>query len=205
MYTLTTALSLLLPGPVLPQLEHHAGSLPRKGRREQTASQRRTATDNVFTSERLWIPYNTAEKHCPIRTLCRSLELVYWRCILGIQLYPHFKHHCKCSIKCCFLCCYMVAVASYVSRTSTPHLFKSLTFCFVCVRSSHSGAAVADSLGGPLSCSNPEFAHCNQLNALQAFAWINFIIFFITFVYILFLGFKAARKGDGYTGPLVQV
>ena len=55
-----------------------------------------------------------------------------------------------------------------------PPLPATCEYCHLAdLPSSHRGASTADALGGAFSCSNDDFAHCNQLNALQAFAWIN--------------------------------
>jgi hypothetical protein len=76
-------------------------------------------------------------------------------------------------------------------------------------------------LGGGLNCSNQnEFSYCGQLNALEAFAWIEwFVIFFVSIpiingaidrilatlalVVVLIRGISASRRGDGYRGSLV--
>jgi len=65
-----------------------------------------------------------------------------------------------------------------------------------------SGASTADALGGQYSCANEAFAHCHQLTAMEAFAWINFIVIFLAFCGIAFLGFRASKKGAGFTGPV---
>jgi len=37
---------------------------------------------------------------------------------------------------------------------------------------------------------------------MEAFAWINFIVLFLAFCGVAFLGFRASRKGDGFMGPV---
>ncbi|KAF7294035.1 Aldehyde dehydrogenase [Mycena kentingensis (nom. inval.)] len=67
-------------------------------------------------------------------------------------------------------------------------------------------AAVTSMLGGGLNCKSglhDGFAYCNQLNALEAFAWIEFILVTFAIVVVLVRGIQAARRGDGYRGGLV--
>lgn len=65
-------------------------------------------------------------------------------------------------------------------------------------------AAITNSLGGGLHCSNyPGLAHCNQLNSAEAFAWINFIIVTFALFVIVFVGSKSARNGNGFGGALI--
>ncbi|CAD6564593.1 MAG: hypothetical protein CYPHOPRED_004105 [Cyphobasidiales sp. Tagirdzhanova-0007] len=87
---------------------------------------------------------------------------------------------------------------SIVASVASNAAFVFLTWLFWLA----SGASTANALGGPLSCSNKAFAHCHQLLALEAFAWIEFIVLTFTFGILAFLGYQASRKGDGFTGPL---
>jgi len=65
-----------------------------------------------------------------------------------------------------------------------------------------SGASTATAYGGRFSCSNDSFAHCNQILAMEAFSFINFIVIFVAFCGVAFLGFRATRKGSGITAPV---
>ncbi|KAM0746580.1 hypothetical protein T439DRAFT_306502 [Meredithblackwellia eburnea MCA 4105] len=67
-------------------------------------------------------------------------------------------------------------------------------------------AALTDTLGGGLDCGAMKgFAHCNQLNAAEAFAWINWIIMTFVLTIIVIVGAKSARRGDGFGGPISDV
>jgi len=47
-------------------------------------------------------------------------------------------------------------------------------------------AAITENLGGGLSCSNNRrFVYCNQLNALMAFAWIEWSLVTVAFAFVL--------------------
>ncbi|KAG7095708.1 hypothetical protein E1B28_006422 [Marasmius oreades] len=64
-------------------------------------------------------------------------------------------------------------------------------------------AAVTVMLGGGLNCNNPSgFAYCGQLNALEAFAWIEWILTTIALVVVILRAITAARRGDGIRGSL---
>nr|GAT58094.1 predicted protein [Mycena chlorophos] len=44
------------------------------------------------------------------------------------------------------------------------------------------------------------FVYCNQLNALEAFAWLEWIMVTFAIIVVLIRGISAARRGDGYRG-----
>jgi len=64
-------------------------------------------------------------------------------------------------------------------------------------------AAITDSLDGGLDCGTFNFSHCNQLNASEAFAWLSFVTVTFAFVFVVFLGVRSARTGNGFGGPLI--
>ncbi|KAJ7740076.1 hypothetical protein B0H16DRAFT_1324539 [Mycena metata] len=65
-------------------------------------------------------------------------------------------------------------------------------------------AAVTDMLGGGLNCKLEDaFAYCNQLNALEAFAWIEWLLCTFAIIVVLWRGISSARSGNGYRGSLV--
>ncbi|KAJ7611749.1 hypothetical protein FB45DRAFT_940893 [Roridomyces roridus] len=67
-----------------------------------------------------------------------------------------------------------------------------------------SAAAVTEMLGGGLNCKHQDlFVYCSQLNALEAFAWLEWILVTFALVVVLVRGISAARRGDGYRGSLV--
>ncbi|KAJ6617393.1 hypothetical protein B0H10DRAFT_1315372 [Mycena sp. CBHHK59/15] len=65
-------------------------------------------------------------------------------------------------------------------------------------------AAVTQMLGGGLNCQTQGvFVYCNQLNALEAFAWVEWILVTFAILVVIVRGIVAARRGDGYRGGLV--
>ncbi|KAI9569420.1 hypothetical protein HD554DRAFT_520455 [Boletus coccyginus] len=65
-------------------------------------------------------------------------------------------------------------------------------------------ASITSTLGGGLNCVNEfVFVYCGQLNALEAFAWIIWIVVTFAVVIVAIRGVIAARRGDGMKGPLV--
>lgn len=64
-------------------------------------------------------------------------------------------------------------------------------------------AAITNTLGGGLNCDVYPGAHCNQLNAAEAFAWINWILATFAFAVILFVGARSARSGNGFGTALI--
>ncbi|PIL31216.1 hypothetical protein GSI_05914 [Ganoderma sinense ZZ0214-1] len=63
-------------------------------------------------------------------------------------------------------------------------------------------AALSAALGGRLNCSH-HFVYCGQLNALEAFAWILWVISTFALVVVFLRGIAASRRGEGAKGPLV--
>jgi len=67
-------------------------------------------------------------------------------------------------------------------------------------------AALTQTLGGALNCSvQTKFVYCGQLNALEGFAWLIWVLLTFTLCFVLYRGIVAARKGDGLRGGLVSV
>ncbi|KAJ7700795.1 hypothetical protein B0H17DRAFT_976866 [Mycena rosella] len=65
-------------------------------------------------------------------------------------------------------------------------------------------AAVTEMLGGGLNCKTQDvYVYCNQLNALEAFAWVEWLLVTFAIIFVLVRGIAAARRGDGYRGGLV--
>jgi len=66
-------------------------------------------------------------------------------------------------------------------------------------------AAITESLGGGLSCSHQNFwAYCGQLNAVEGFSWLIWILVTFALIFVLIRGIAAARAGDGYGGGMVS-
>ncbi|KAF7324451.1 Aldehyde dehydrogenase [Mycena sanguinolenta] len=65
-------------------------------------------------------------------------------------------------------------------------------------------SAVTVMLGGGLNCNHEDaYVYCNQLNALEGFAWVEWVLVTFALIIVLIRGVSAARRGDGYRGSLV--
>jgi len=63
-------------------------------------------------------------------------------------------------------------------------------------------AAITESLGGGLNCDHG-FIYCGQLNALEAFAWIEWVVLTVGIVYVFVIAVRANQRGEGYNGPVL--
>jgi len=67
-------------------------------------------------------------------------------------------------------------------------------------------AAITAELGGGLNCSTQNtFVYCGQLNALEGFAWVIWVLVTFAIIVVFIRGVTAARRGDGFRGPLRSV
>ncbi|GLB41881.1 hypothetical protein LshimejAT787_1004810 [Lyophyllum shimeji] len=100
-----------------------------------------------------------------------------------------------------FLILFLHSATGSVLTSILAHLiYLSLTWIFWVA----AAIAITTMLGGGLNCSNQDnFVYCGQLNALEAFAWIIWIIVTLTLIFVCIRGISAARRGDGYNGGLV--
>ncbi|EJD03794.1 uncharacterized protein FOMMEDRAFT_105969 [Fomitiporia mediterranea MF3/22] len=64
-------------------------------------------------------------------------------------------------------------------------------------------ASITAALGGGHNCSKTALVYCDQLNALEAFAWIVWVLVTIALFVVLVRGCLSARRGDGLKGQLV--
>ncbi|KAG2755175.1 hypothetical protein P692DRAFT_20869172 [Suillus brevipes Sb2] len=65
-------------------------------------------------------------------------------------------------------------------------------------------ASITAALGGGLNCNTQSvFVYCGQLNALEGFAWVIWILVTFAILVVLIRGIFAARRGDGMRGPLI--
>ncbi|KAI0066595.1 hypothetical protein BV25DRAFT_1912653 [Artomyces pyxidatus] len=99
-----------------------------------------------------------------------------------------------------FLTSFLTSPGSILSSVAAHGIFLFMTWVFWL----SGAAALSESLGGRLNCSH-HFVYCGQLNALEAFAWIEWVILTFAFVVVVLMGSRAMRRGDGYRGPLVAV
>ncbi|KAN0135645.1 hypothetical protein V8E53_006536 [Lactarius tabidus] len=63
-------------------------------------------------------------------------------------------------------------------------------------------AAITQSLNGGLNC-GLHIVYCGQLNALEAFAWIEWVFLTFAFVFVIVLAVRAGQRGQGYRDPVV--
>ena len=68
-------------------------------------------------------------------------------------------------------------------------------------------AAITASLGGGINCSTVQerITYCNQLNALEGFAWVEWVLTTFAIFVVIFCAVRSARRGEGTKGPLVSV
>jgi len=65
-------------------------------------------------------------------------------------------------------------------------------------------ASITESLGGGLGCKFQNvFVYCGQLNALEGFSWLIWILITIAFFIVIYRAISSARKGDGLTSGIV--
>ncbi|KAF9007954.1 hypothetical protein BDQ17DRAFT_1539681 [Cyathus striatus] len=104
-----------------------------------------------------------------------------------------------------FSCLYLVlflhsATGSVLTSVASHTIFLSLSWILWVA----AAAAVTQMLGGGLNCKTQDlFQYCGQLNALEGFAWLIWILLTFIFIVVLIRGISAARRGDGYGGGLV--
>lgn len=96
---------------------------------------------------------------------------------------------------------WVTAVGSIFTSVAAHFIFLFITFILWIA----AAAAITQSLGGGLSCSHQNFwNYCGQLNAVEGFAWLIWILVTFTLIMVIIRGIAAARSGDGYGGGLVS-
>ncbi|KAG1886282.1 hypothetical protein F4604DRAFT_1918008 [Suillus subluteus] len=96
---------------------------------------------------------------------------------------------------------FFFSLSGHVLSSVASHiLFLFLTWVFWTA----GAASITSALGGGLNC-NTEFVfvYCGQLNALEGFAWVIWILVTFAILVVLIRGISAARRGDGMRGPLI--
>ncbi|GJE89632.1 MARVEL domain-containing protein [Phanerochaete sordida] len=89
---------------------------------------------------------------------------------------------------------------SFLTSVGSHAIFMFLTWVFWL----SGAAAITASLGGGLNCGRDHVTYCGQLNALEAFAWVEFVLTTFALVVIMLRGIAATRRGDGIKGALVS-
>ncbi|KAJ7290133.1 hypothetical protein C8J57DRAFT_1275212 [Mycena rebaudengoi] len=65
-------------------------------------------------------------------------------------------------------------------------------------------AAITVTLGGGLNCETQDvFVYCNQLNALEGFAWIEWLLVTFAIIVVFVRAIASSRRGDGLQGSLI--
>jgi len=102
---------------------------------------------------------------------------------------------------CFFFILFLHSATGSVLTSVLAHLiYLSLTWIFWVA----AAIAITTMLGGGLNCSKQHgFVYCQQLNALEAFSWMIWIIVTLTLIFVCIRGISSARRGDGYRGGLV--
>ncbi|TFK21644.1 hypothetical protein FA15DRAFT_672402 [Coprinopsis marcescibilis] len=101
-----------------------------------------------------------------------------------------------------FLVLFMVTSAGSIFTSVAAHfIFLLITFILWIA----AAASITESLGGGLSCSHQNFfAYCGQLNAVEGFAWLVWILVTAALIMVLIRGIAAAKSGDGVSSGLVS-
>ncbi|KAH7889480.1 hypothetical protein F5I97DRAFT_1801281 [Phlebopus sp. FC_14] len=96
---------------------------------------------------------------------------------------------------------FFFAMPSNVLSSVASHiLFLLLTWIFWTA----GAASITAALGGGLNCRTQDiFVYCGQLNALEGFAWVIWILVTFAIIVVAIRGILAARRGDGVRGPLI--
>ncbi|KAI0249505.1 hypothetical protein BJV78DRAFT_1226614 [Lactifluus subvellereus] len=64
-------------------------------------------------------------------------------------------------------------------------------------------AAITEALGGGLDC-HLNFVYCGQLDALEGFAWLEWVLLTFGFISVMVIAVRASQRGEGYGGPVVS-
>ncbi|RXW17497.1 hypothetical protein EST38_g8357 [Candolleomyces aberdarensis] len=87
-----------------------------------------------------------------------------------------------------------LVLGSVMSSVAAHFIFLIITFILWVA----AAAAITESLGGGLSCSHQNyFTYCGQLNAVEGFAWLIWILVTITLIMVIIRGISVARSGGG--------
>jgi len=100
-----------------------------------------------------------------------------------------------------FLVMFWVMAANSIMTSVAAHfIFLFVTWILWLAAS----AAITSTLGGGLSCSHQNtWPYCGQLNAIEGFSWLIWILVTFTLIMVIVRGIAAARAGSGYGSGLV--
>jgi len=95
----------------------------------------------------------------------------------------------------------LVAAGSFFASVASHFVFLTLTWILWLA----GAAAITQTLGGSLNCNvQIFFVYCGQLNALEGFAWLIWVLLTFLLIAVLFRGITSAKNGDGFGGSLVE-
>ncbi|PPQ92476.1 hypothetical protein CVT25_010421 [Psilocybe cyanescens] len=98
-----------------------------------------------------------------------------------------------------YLVMFLVAAGSAFAGVASHFLFLAVTWILWLA----AAAAITQTLGGSLNCSTQiVFVYCGQLNALEGFAWLIWVLLTFALIAVLIRGIRSAKNGDGYSGTL---
>jgi len=101
-----------------------------------------------------------------------------------------------------YLGLFLTMAGSVISSVASHIVYLSVTWIFWLA----AAAALTQSVGGSLNCSTQtKFVYCGQLNALEGFAWLIWVLLTFMLIFVLIRGIKVAKRGDGVAGPMVEV
>ncbi|KAI6120938.1 hypothetical protein EDD16DRAFT_1477896 [Pisolithus croceorrhizus] len=105
----------------------------------------------------------------------------------------------------CYLLFFFAMPDNALSSVLSLMIFLILTWIFWTA----GAASITSTLGGGLNCrrvtkgvTQTIFVYCGQLNAMEAFAWILWILTTLLLIVVAMRGVAAARRGDGVRGSL---
>ncbi|WVQ80583.1 hypothetical protein IAT38_002688 [Cryptococcus sp. DSM 104549] len=97
-----------------------------------------------------------------------------------------------------YIVAFLLAFSSFISSIASHLVFIFITWVFWLA----SAAAFTAALGGGQRCGVSTLTYCSQLVAAEAFAWIEWILISIVFIFVLLISGAALRRGDRLSGEL---
>ncbi|AFR95104.1 hypothetical protein J008_02965 [Cryptococcus neoformans] len=97
-----------------------------------------------------------------------------------------------------YMAAFLAAASNFVSSIASHLAVWTVTWIFWLA----AAASYTAALGGGMRCSVSDVAHCSSLVAAEAFAWIEWIIMTIFFIFLLTIAGAALRRGDRLSAEL---
>jgi len=100
-----------------------------------------------------------------------------------------------------YLVGFLMASGTFLASVASHFIFLLLTWVLWLA----GAAAITAAVGGNLNCSTQDvFFYCGQLNALEGFAWLIWVLLTFMLIFVLVRGIMSSKRGDGYSGSLVE-